>query len=108
MNFHYSCLKSKNTLICNLVKFAISDDSSPQSPHSRNIRFMSGEYDLQYSSLSCIQVTSLFRDNQYARCHDFDISRFTVLLELAKDGMIELQSFCNDEIDYIITDICTQ
>ena len=116
INFHYSCLKSKNTLICNLVKFAISDDGA-QSLHGRNIRFMCGEYDLQYSSFSCIhchrQMTSLFHNNQYARCHDFDVSRFTVLLDrdgqsfcilLARDG----QSFSNDEIDFIINDICTQ
>ena len=56
------------------------------------------------------QMTSLFRNNQYARCHNFDVSRFTVILEMlmARDGVIGLQPFFNDEIDFIINDICTQ
>jgi hypothetical protein len=113
INFHYSCLKSKNTLISNLVRHAVSDDGA-QSPHGRNIRYLCSEFNLKYSSFNNIachkDIVSLFRNNQYDRCHDFDKNRFNVLLEMimARDGVISLQAFCNDEIDAIINDICTQ
>ena len=38
------------------------------------------------------------------------ILMLAVLLEMlmARDGKIRIQSFCNDEIDLIINDMCTQ
>ena len=54
-------------------------------------------------------MVSLFRNNQYDRCHNFDISRFNLLLEtlMIRDGVIGLQLFTSDEIEAIIDDICT-
>ena len=80
----------------------------------RNIRFLCSEFNLKYSSFDNIachkDIASLFHNNQYDRCHDFDINRFNVLLEMlmTRDGVMTLQTFCSDEINAVINDICTQ
>ena len=72
------------------------------------------EFNLKYRSFDTIachkDIASLFHNNQYDRCHYFDKNRFNVLLEMlmTRDGVITLQTFCSDEIDAVINDICTQ
>jgi len=112
INFHYGCLKSKNCVIRNLANYMICDEGA-QSPHGRNIRFICSEFTLSFNAFSNInchkEVTSLFRRNRYDRLYDFDTSRFNVLLEMLmiRDGVVELQSFSNDDVESIINDICT-
>ena len=84
-----------------------------QSPHGRNIRFICSKFSLSFSAFSNMtchtEVTSLFQRNRYDRLYDFDTSRFNVLLEMlmVRDGVVDLQSFSNDDIESIINDICT-
>ena len=112
INFHYCCLKSKKTIICNLTKCALCDEGA-QSPHVRNIHYLCSEFNLRFSMFSNInhhkEITSLFQSNQFNRLYDFDRSRFNVLLEMLmiRDGVIGLQSFSDNEVDVIINDICT-
>jgi hypothetical protein len=112
INFHYGCLKSKNCVIRNLANYMICDEGA-QSPHGRNIRFICSEFNLSFSAFSNIsrhiEVKSLFQKNRYDRLYDFDTSRFNVLLEMLmiRDGVVELQSFSNDDVESIINDICT-
>ena len=101
INFHYSCLKSKNMLISNLVRYTVrlSDDGA-QSPHGRNIRFLCSEFNLKYSSFDNIachkDIASLFHNNQYDRCHDFDKTRFNVFFRNAND-----QRWCDNTADIL-------
>ena len=55
------------------------------------------------------EITSLFQSNQFNRLYDFDRSRFNVLLEMLmiRDGVMELPSFSDNEVDVMINDICT-
>ena len=112
INFHYCCLKSKNTIIRNLTKYTLRDEGA-QSPHGRNIRYLCSEFNLRFSVLSNInhhkEITSLFQSNQFNRLYDFDRSRFNVLLEMLmiRDGVMGLPSFSDNEVDVMINDICT-
>ena len=88
-------------------------DEGAQSPHGRNIRFICSEFNLCFNAFGNVfchaEVISQFQRNRYDRLFDFDTSRFNVLLEmlLIRDGVVDLQSFSNDEIETIINDICT-
>jgi hypothetical protein len=112
INFHYNCVKNKNSVIRNLIKYTLCDEGA-QSPHGRNIRYLCSVSNLEFKSFLDVnchrKMVSLFRNNQYDRCHNFDISRFNLLLEtlMIRDGVVVLQLFTSDEIEAIIGDICT-
>jgi hypothetical protein len=112
INFHFGCLKSKNSVIRNLANYTTCDEGA-QSPHGRSIRFICSEFNLSFNAFSNInchkEVTSLFHRNRYDLLYDLDTSRFIVLLEMLmiRDGVVELQSFSDDEIETVIHDICT-
>ena len=67
INFHYCCLKSKNTIIRNLTKYTLCDEGA-QSPHGRIIHYLCSEFNWRFSMFSNInhheEITSLFKSNQ--------------------------------------------
>ena len=96
INFPYSCSRSKNNVIRNLINYTVCDEGA-QSPHGRNIRYLCSTFNLKFISFDNVNchkdVISSFWNSQHERCYDFYINRFNVLLEMliGREGVTELQ-----------------
>ena len=113
INFHYSCLASKNTLVAYLARNSLSDGGA-QFSHGNNIRFLCRKYSFDYSRMSdCnsrLDVLASIRFNCYVQPEP--VLDFNVLLELlmVRDNVMTLQPgdcFTVDEVQDLINALCT-
>jgi len=114
INFHYSCLASKNTLVACLARNSVSDVGA-QFSHGNNIRFLCRKYYLDYSLMSdCDSRLDVLASIRNFNCDvrpDFDLD-LNVLMELlmVRDNIMSLQPddcFTVDEVHDLINTLCT-
>jgi len=114
VNFHFSCLTSKNSLVAGLARNCVGD-AGAQYLYGNNIRFVCCKYSFDYSLMSNadnrLGLLSAIRKLSCDVRPDI-IARNSVLMELlmVRDDIMSLQPtdcFARNEICDLINSLCT-